>query len=102
MEIGLKEKTKDAKKSIMAALRERFSKRIVSENNKLAREKKFADSLEEGEDPIQKLRETHLERVNNNDLVKVKIDRQTTLYVAKEKCKQLPDGTWVKKQSDNV
>ena len=102
MELGLKEKIRDAKKDIMDALRGKYAKRITAESNKLKRELKFAESLEDGEDPIKKLRETHLERVNNNDIVKVRIDRKTTVYVAREKCKQLEDGTWVKKQSDNV
>jgi len=86
----------------MAVLRKKYAKKITAQNNRLEREKKFAESLEDGEDPVNKLISDHLKRVNNKDIVKVRVDRKTMIYVDRNKCVQLEDGTWIKKQNDNT
>lgn len=94
----LKEMNRNAKAIIMDTLRQKYKKQIESQNNKLDREKKFADSLGEGDDPVQKAIEQHKERVKNQDLVKIQVDRKTCIYVPREKCVQDQDGKWMKKQ----
>ena len=96
--MDLKEKNKKAKAEIMAALREKFKTKIDLENGKIEREQKFVDSLM-GIDPAQKIIENHKKRVRNNDVVKIKLDRKTTIFVARDKCVQNEDGTWSKKQN---
>lgn len=96
--MDLKEKNKKAKAEIIAALREKFKTKIDLENSRIEREQKFADSLI-GVDPAQKVIENHKKRVKNNDVVKIKLDRKTIIFVAREKCVQNEDGTWSKKQN---
>ena len=94
----LKEMNKEAKLKIMTALREKFKKQIDSQNSKLDREKKFAESLGDG-DPAQKVIQDHRARVKAQDLIKIQVDRKTSIYVPREKCIQDKDGKWIKKQN---
>lgn len=96
----LKEMNKNAKAKIMATLREKFKKAIDSQNSKLAREKKFVASLEDGMDPVKKIIEDHRAKVKSQDLIKIQIDRKTSIYVSREKCMQDADGKWIKKKQN--
>lgn len=88
----------------MSNLRNKYGGKIAAEKNRIDRERKFADSLSE-EEITQKLIDDHTERVNNNKLVKVKVDHKTVIYVLRDKCMENPDGTWSKKskkQNSNI
>jgi len=95
----LKEMNKKAKANIMDTLRLKYKKQIVSQNSKLDREKKFAESLGEGDDPAQRVIEDHRERVKSQDLIKIQVDRKTSIYVPRKNCFQDKDGKWMKKQN---
>lgn len=89
---------KKAKSNIMATLREKFKKKIDSQNSKLDREKKFAESLGDG-DPAMKVIEDHRALVKSQDLIKIRVDHKTSIYVPREKCIQDKEGNWIKKQN---
>lgn len=96
----LKEMNKNAKAKIMATLRTKFKKTIDSQNGKLAREKKFAESLEDGSDPATKVIQAHRERVKSQEIVKIQVDHKTIIYVSRDKCMQDSEGKWIRKKQN--
>lgn len=71
-------------------------KKLKSVDNQTQKEKKWAANF--GEDPNAPGTPPPTKKVMEE--VPVKIDSRTTIYVRKDKCYQLPDGSWAKKPKD--
>ena len=99
--MDIQEKIQDARESLANELKSMYAGKISAEKKKMDRDKKFVDSIDDCEVAKAKLvLRDYQKRTKSRDLVLVKINKKTSVYVPREKCYQDADGNWHKKNSE--
>lgn len=84
-----------------AELKAEYADKIAADNRKIERERKFVDSIDECEVRVaRKVLTDFTRRAKERDEVLVRINRKTSVYVARERCYQDEHGNWHRKDED--
>lgn len=85
----MSELSPEQQKALRDLATQRVNRKMKSTEERLKKEKKWAaEQISESSPTIKKV---------DSDKVAVKIDARTIVMVRRDKCRQLKDGTWVKK-----
>lgn len=86
----MSELTPEQLKALRAEATKRVNRKMKSTVEKEKRERKWAEE--------QITESSVISKPKDSDKVPVKLDARTTIMVRRDKCIQLKDGTWIKKE----